>query len=112
MVRRIPASVTIFCKLCHQPIRSTKPDLEAQAAVLTEMGNHLGAIHREQAVQLAELLTGVQNLAATYLLIKEYVEIPAEEKALLESFEQNEQTLIEALGLQIPPMQAKSRMVQ
>lgn len=91
--------MTIFCKLCHQGIRSAKPDLDAQSEVLEAMGTHLGAVHRKDAVELATLLTAIERLAATYLLVKDFVEIPVGEKALFESFAENQEALIQALGL-------------
>lgn len=89
--------MTIYCKICNRPIRSDKPD--AQADVLMQMGTHLQQ-HQEQSVRLKQsVLIGTQ-LLATYLLIKLYVRIPPEEKELIDSFDQNEEELIAIFGLE------------
>jgi hypothetical protein len=94
--------MTVFCQLCHHMFHSAKPDVEAQQDVLLQISQHLGGMHRAEAAGLAADIQMFGHLAATYLLMREFVTIPAAETALLESFKSNERALMEALGM-IPP---------
>ena len=83
----------IFCRLCHQMIRSLQPDQAAQAEVLQQMGQHLGTAHQEEATALGTILGSF----SAYLLMHGYVDIPQSESALRESFKLNESLLFDWL---------------
>jgi hypothetical protein len=81
-------------------MKSVKPDLAAQGELMEAMTDHLVSAHHKHASQLAKDMATLHMLLGTYLLIKHYVRIPAEEKALLQSFQDNEQSLIDLFGFQ------------
>lgn len=94
--------MTIYCKICSHKIQSEKPEADAQKHVLEQMSKHLSR-HPEQASTLAQSILTTSQLLATYMLIQRCVRIPPEEKALQESFDQNEQSLLEIFGLELEP---------
>ena len=98
--------MTIHCKLCNCAIKSPDPDLVAQGKVMKAMAEHLLSEHKKHAADLGKDLATLQMLLGTYLLIKHYVDIPAEEKALLQSFQDNEQSLINLFGFDWPQTRA------
>lgn len=86
--------MTLHCKLCHHVMHSVKPDLEAQSELMQAMMEHLGRQHPKDAKMLAEDMATLESLLATYLLIKHYIRIPAEEKTFRQTFADNEQALL------------------
>jgi hypothetical protein len=107
LVRRIYTEMIIFCKICGHRILSPKPANEAQRDVLQQMSNHIGT-HQDHAITLAKTVVAASQLLATYLLIKRYVRIPPEEKELLETFRENEESLIQIFGLELETEEAKN----
>ena len=91
--------MTIACQICGLECTSKLPPNKAQSDVLAQMSTHLGAAHPQEAAELAT------NIAATstYLLIRDYVNIPPAETELQKSFELNEQSLFEILGVDPQP---------
>lgn len=87
--------MTIYCKLCDFPIRSTQPESLAQSEVMETMTKHLVASHQEQAVSLGADIGELQKLLSTYLLIKHYVRIPPDEDSFRTTFQANEESLLE-----------------
>jgi len=72
----------------------------AQGKVMKTMAEHLLSQHKKQAAALGEDIATLQMLLSTYLLIKHYVNIPPEEKTLLQSFHDNEQSLVNLFGFE------------
>src|SRR5262249_4169913 len=91
--------MTIYCKLCTRRFHSDKPDDSAQATLVRLMSAHMGT-HLEEARNLSTLFATASGLISTYLLLKLYVTIPAEEKTLLENFAKIENGLRDVLALE------------
>ena len=87
--------MTIACKICGHKMHSQFPADKAQRHVLEQMTNHLGQRHQAEAQDLATIIAAT----STYLLMRRYVEIPAQETELRESFQRNEVNLFEILEL-------------
>ena len=81
--------MTIHCKLCKHAVQSSKPGADAQAAdVLQRMKEHINAHHGMQQKDAFVCLAIIQGLATTHLVLKNFVEIPESETALLDSHQQ------------------------
>lgn len=93
--------MTIHCRLCDWPIKSLHPDLSAQSQVMKSMAEHLVKCHEKEARNLARDMVTLQMVITTYLMLKHYVRIPAEEGAMLQAFEENEQALINLFEPQV-----------
>ena len=91
--------MTITCQLCGLKFESKLPANKAQSDVLAQMSTHLGAAHRAEAEELATIIAAT----STYLLISRYVDIPPAETELQKSFELNEKSLFELLGVNPQP---------
>jgi hypothetical protein len=91
--------MTIACRICGARFSSGIPEsLKAQEQVLTAMAQHLGS-HPKQATNLGATVAAAQELLATYLLIRLYIDIPPTETDLLETFRQNEESMLELFGV-------------
>ena len=91
--------MTIACQVCGQIFTSQLPPNQAQSHVIAQMTKHLGAAHRQEAEELATIIAAT----STYLLISRYVDIPPAESELQKSFELNEKSLFELLGVDPQP---------
>lgn len=94
--------MTVYCKLCNREFTSDKPDDAAQKHVLEKLSAHIGT-HQAEAAELAKSLMTGSQLLATFLLLKNFVTIPAGEKAMLESLAANERALRVIFELETQP---------
>ena len=90
--------MTIACQICGLKLSSKLPPNKAQSDVLAQMSTHLGSAHPQEAAELATSIAAT----STYLLIRDYVNIPPAETELQKSFELNEKSLFEILGIEQP----------
>lgn len=95
--------MTIYCKLCNHRVDSKKRlDAKSEESdVLESLSRHLVARHVDEASLFKNDLESMPLLIATYLLIKRYVRIPAESKALQEHFDQNEQLILQFFDIDV-----------
>ena len=87
----------IFCRVCNQAFQSQSPN--APREVLEAMTQHLAA-HANEAQVLGRSVATALQLLSTYMLVKHFVTVPAEEKQLRDLMKQNEDTLRSILGAQ------------
>lgn len=85
--------MTIRCKLCQHELRSVIAGSKAQAHVMEQMTKHLVEQHKPEATELSLIVAAT----STYLLLRRYVDIPAEETELRKTYERNEQSIFEIL---------------
>ena len=88
--------MTIFCRVCRQAV--TAPN---QKEIMGAMTHHLQT-HPEKAAELAKTIVETTQLAATYLMVRRYVDIPKGEKELLKTFDEAEKALIGVFALLEP----------
>lgn len=103
--------MTIYCRLCNCKIDSRK-DLPAgkseESDCLESLSRHLVSRHPKQALELKDDLDSLPLLLATYLLIKNFTNIPPESDSLQRHFEQNEQLLLDMFGAVFGPDTAQT----
>ena len=93
--------ITVYCKICGHKMQSAKSAAEAQRAVMEQVANHL-ITHPEQHGALAIHIA----LFTSWLLMHKHVRIPAEETALLESYNDAENCLLDLFETQPADMPA------
>lgn len=61
---------------------------------MQSMAQHLAKCHPTETTTLATDVFTLQMALSTYLMLRHYVRIPAEETALVQSYEQTERALL------------------
>ena len=96
--------MTIYCKLCNHRVDS-KPDppdkKSEESSCLESLARHLVSRHPVQALELKTDIDSIPPLIATYLLIKYFATIPPESASLQKHYDENEQLLLEMLGVDV-----------
>jgi hypothetical protein len=86
-------AVKVFCRLCHKPVEGI--DIEA---TMEAMAKHL-ALHPLEKDKLARQIQMIFMALSSYLVLRQYVNIPAEEKKLIANYEDLESQLFELFAV-------------